>query len=161
MLLERNIWSCPLELHGCTCRAAQRNGIPVSSVPGISGPSQPPPHPLGTQTLRLCQLLQLCSPSMTLQGTHILHLSFPGMGHHQPWLSLAPSLPELSWTQFTGLKWWNKSQNFSFMRSTPSDFMKVIFLLISEDKWQNNTHLKYKWTAASDQMGSEKRLKQK
>jgi len=41
--------------------------------------------------------------------------------------------------------------------------MKAIFLLIStevvsDNKWQHNTHLKYKWTATSDQMGSEKRL---
>ena len=44
--------------------------------------------------------------------------------------------------------------------------MKVIFLLIStevvsEDEWQDNAHLKYKWTAVSDQMGSEKSLKGK
>lgn len=81
--------------------------------------------------------------------------------HHQPWLCLALSLPELSWTHFAGLKQWNKSHNFSFTRSNPSSFLKVISLLISEDKWQDNTHLKYKWTAASDQKGSEKRVKGK
>lgn len=81
--------------------------------------------------------------------------------HNQPWLSLAVSLLELSWTQFASLKQWHKSHNVSFMRSNPSDFLKVIFLLISEDGWQDNTHLKYKWTAASDQKGNEKRVKGK
>lgn len=41
--------------------------------------------------------------------------------------------------------------------------MTAVFLFISaevvsEDEWQDNTHLKYKWTAASDQMDGEKRL---
>lgn len=137
------------EWNPCVLWAWHMWALPASSSSPGHTDTQTPPAPAA--------LLPQHDPARH----HLLHLSFPGMGHHQPWLSLAPSLPELSRTQCTGLKRWNKSQNFSFMRSTPSDFMKVIFLLISEDEWQNNTHLKYKWTAASDQTGSEKRLKQK
>lgn len=99
LLLEGIIWICPLELHGCTCRAAQRNGIHVSSVPSIPGKSQPLPHPLGTQTLTLCQLLQFCFPSTTLPGVHCLHLSFHEHTN-SPWpylLLSSAGLSSLAW----------------------------------------------------------------
>lgn len=138
--------------------AEQHRGM--ASMPGTAGESQPLPHPLGTQTLKLCQLLQLF-PSRILPGTQLLHLSFHGDTTNPgcPWPCLflsSAGLSLLSWN----IKW-HKSHNFSFTRSNPSDFLKVIFLLIFEDKWQDNTHLKYKWTAASDQKGSEKRVKGK
>lgn len=137
-------------------------------MPGISGTPQHHPQPWARRHPHTVAAPGV--PRTALQGTHLppAHCGSPSpsMGHHQPWLSLAPSLPELTWTQFTGLKQWNKSHNFCFKRSDPSDFTKVIFLLIStevasEDELQDNTHLKYKWTAASDQIGSEKRLKGK
>lgn len=83
---------------GCTCRAAQRNGIHVSSVPSIAGKSQPLPHPLGTQALQLCQLLQPCFPSTTLPGIHLLHLSFHGdtTNPGSPWPYLLLSSAGLS-----------------------------------------------------------------
>lgn len=133
--------SCPMKWQGSTCRGAQRLGIPLGGRHSCSMPT--------------CGL-----PSTSHCPPQLL---FPATEHHQPWLSLAPALPKLSRTQFTGLKQWNKSHSFSLKRSNPSVFMTAVFLFIStevvsEDEWQDNTHLKYKWTAASDQMDGEKRL---
>lgn len=134
------------EWHPCVLCAWHTWEIPASS--------SSPGH-TDTQTLPApAPLLPQQDPARHPPPTSLLPWT-----HHQPWLSSALSLPELGWTQFSGLKQWHKSHNFSFTRSNPSDSLKVIFLLISEDEWQDKTHLKYKWAAASDQKGSEKRVK--